>query len=161
MGGDVGRRVDGMLTDRVPWDPTRPMESVQAAASKDKPLLERAFQGRDYAKVVDIALGWPLYFAKKFNATVPTWCACFRGQSHRCSRSAAATAGTGTVAGHNPVWRGPERLLPHRLALGATGTRAHRLHRPCPALWPGPSPRPGLCHGMADAAFFSGPRCSW
>ena len=46
MGGDVGRRVDGMMTDRVPWDPTRPMESVQAAASKDKPLLERAFQGR-------------------------------------------------------------------------------------------------------------------
>jgi hypothetical protein len=43
---------------------------VQAAVSKDKPLLDRAQAQRDYAKVVDIALGWPLYFAKKFNATV-------------------------------------------------------------------------------------------
>jgi len=57
---------------------TRPREvggesleaAVQAAASKDKPLLERAWAARDLAKIVDLALGWPLYFAKKFAATV-------------------------------------------------------------------------------------------
>lgn len=43
---------------------------MQAAASKDKSLLERAWAARDLVKIVDLALGWPLYFAKKFAATV-------------------------------------------------------------------------------------------
>ena len=140
MGGDVGRRVDGMLTDRVPWDRTRPMDAVQAAASKDKPLLERAFQGRDYAKVVDIALGWPLYFAKKFNATVPTWCACRRGGG-----PTLLTICCGYGSHRNCRWAQPSLAWARKAATSSTRSRCHGYARPssapplpCPLAWPLP-----------------------